>query len=161
MIFFLGMDALMRIALEEAGKAAEHGDVPIGAVLAKNGQVIAKAHNRVEEDQDPTAHAEILAIRAGAKEIGYKHLANTELYVTCEPCSMCAGAILLARIPRLIIGTPDPKTGACGSRYNIVEEGLLNHRVEVQRGVLKRECSAILKEFFSDIRKRKKKSEED
>lgn len=151
----------MEIALIEAEKAAEYGDVPVGAVLVKNGEVVAKAYNRVEQNQDPTAHAEILAIKKGAEKLGYKHLWNTELYVTCEPCSMCAGAIVLARIPKLIIGTSDPKTGACGSVYNIVEDDLLNHKVEVQRGVLAKECSTIMKEFFLNIRKKQQKTEED
>lgn len=160
MIFFVGMDTLMKIALEEAKIAATKGDVPVGAVLVKDGQVIAKAHNRVEQDKDPTAHAEILAIRQAAEVIGYKHLIGTQLYVTCEPCSMCAGAIVLARISKLVIGTSDPKTGACGSVYNIVEDGLVNHKVEVVRGLLEEECSTIMKEFFSNIRKRNQKAEE-
>lgn len=143
----------MKEALKEARNAAEHGDVPVGAIIEKNGTLIASACNRVEADGDSTAHAEMLVIREAATKLGYKHLSGTTLYVTCEPCCMCAGAIVLARIAKLVIGTKDPKTGACGSVYNIVADERLNHRIEVESGVLEEECSRMLKDFFRGIRR--------
>lgn len=142
----------MRIALEEAKVAAAAGEVPVGAVIVREGKVIARAHNEVEGAGDPTAHAEILAIRRAAAEMGGWKLPGCDMYVTVEPCSMCAGAIVWARINKLYIGTMDPKTGACGSVFNIPQEKRLNHFVEIEEGLLADDCSAIMKDFFRKIR---------
>ena len=139
-------------ALKEAGAAAEEGEVPVGAVVVKDGQIVARAHNMVETARRSSAHAEMLALEAAQKELNAKWLTGATMYVTLEPCSMCAGALVLARIGRLVIGADDPKTGACGSLYNIAGEGKLNHRIEITRGVLGDECSALLKEFFRNRR---------
>lgn len=141
-------------ALKEAKKAIEYGDVPVGCVIVKDAKIIARGRNEIERKGDPTAHAEIIAIRRATRKLGYQRLLDCTMYVTLEPCNMCAGAIVLARVPRLIFGTSDPKTGACGSLYNIVADERLNHRVEIITGILKNECSQILKTFFADIRKR-------
>lgn len=148
----------MKEALAEAEKAAAMGEIPVGAVIVRNGQVIARGHNRTETDRDPTAHAEMLAIREAAKALGGWRLPECTMYVTLEPCSMCAGAIVWSRIERLVIGTDDPKAGACGSVFNIPEDGRLNHLVEVERGVLQEECSGLLRSFFRDLRARRKKT---
>lgn len=142
----------MRMALEEAKVAAEAGEVPVGAVIVRDGKVVARAHNRVEEAGDPTAHAEMLAIRQATAELGGWKLPGCDMYVTVEPCSMCAGAIVWARINKLYIGTMDPKAGACGSVFNIPQEKRLNHFVEMEEGLLADECSAIMKDFFRKIR---------
>ena len=139
-------------ALKEAGAAAAEGEVPVGAVIVKDGQIVARAHNMVETARRSSAHAEMLALEAAQKELNAKWLTGATMYVTLEPCSMCAGALVLARIGRLVIGADDPKTGACGSLYNIAGEGKLNHRIEITRGVLGDECSALLKEFFRNRR---------
>ena len=135
-------------AVKEAARAAEEGEVPVGAVIVKDGQIIARAHNRIEAARRSSAHAEMLALEAAEEKLGAKWLTGATMYVTLEPCSMCAGAMVLARIARLVIGTDDPKTGACGSLYNIASDERLNHSIEITRGVLAEECSAILKEFF-------------
>lgn len=147
----------MLMALKEARKAMQKGEVPIGAVVEKDGQILAKAHNLTETDKDPTAHAEILAIRKASKKLGTTRLFGVNLYVTCEPCSMCSGAIVLARVENLYIGTCDPKAGACGSALNILQNEALNHKVKVHIGLLHQECSDVLKEFFKDLRKRGKR----
>lgn len=144
----------MKLALEEAKKAIEHDDVPIGCVLVKNGEIIAKAHNKVEKNQDATAHAELIAIREAQNKIGYKHLLDCDMYVTLEPCAMCAGAIVLSRVKRLIIATRDPKSGASGSILEITNNPLLNHRCEVYFGIDEKESSELLKNFFKKIRER-------
>lgn len=144
--------------MEEAGLAARKGEVPIGAVIEKDGEIIARGHNETESLKDPTAHAEMQAIRIATKKLGGWRLAGCRMFVTCEPCSMCAGAIVWARINALYIGTMDPKAGACGSVFNIVEEPQLNHRVYVERGLLEEECSQILKDFFKELRKKQKKT---
>lgn len=142
----------MRVALEEARTAFRQGEVPVGAVIVKEGRIISKAHNLIETLSDATAHAEILAIRkAGQKMKGWR-LEGCTLAVTLEPCPMCAGAIVEARIKKLVIGAFDFKTGAAGSVYNIVQDRRFNHRVEVLYGVLQDECSELLKEFFRDKR---------
>ncbi len=146
----------MRLAIEEAKMAAAAGEVPVGAVIVRNGEVIGRGRNSTETDKDPTCHAEIKAIREASKVLGGWRLPGCEMYVTTEPCSMCAGAIVLARIEKLYVGTPDPKAGACGSLYNIVRDGRLNHQTELVTGVLQEECSALLKEFFAGLRKKKK-----
>ncbi|QEK13539.1 nucleoside deaminase [Crassaminicella thermophila] len=146
----------MKEALIEAQKAMQLEEVPIGAVIVKNGEIIARAHNLRETEKDPTAHAEILAIRKASQVLGGWRLMGCDLYVTVEPCPMCAGAIMLARIDRLIIGTMDPKGGAAGSILNIPENDKFNHKTEVVRGILQEECSAIMKEFFKLLRSKKK-----
>lgn len=142
----------MRAAFEEAKAAAEMGEVPVGAVIVREGEIIARAHNEVESQGDPTAHAEMLAIRRATAELGGWKLPGCDMYVTVEPCSMCAGAIVWARIRKLYIGCPDPKAGACGSVFNIPQEERLNHFVEIEEGLLGSECSELMKEFFRKIR---------
>jgi tRNA(adenine34) deaminase len=142
-------ERLMALALERAREAEGHGDVPIGAVVARDGEPLASAGNERELRRDPTAHAEILAIRAAAEALGGWRLPGTTLYVTLEPCAMCAGAIVLARIPAVVYGARDPKAGAAGSVLDILAEPALNHRPEVTGGVLEAECAALLREFFA------------
>jgi tRNA(adenine34) deaminase len=138
----------MQEALAEARRAAAHDDVPIGAVLVHDDQVIGRGHNRREVDQDPTAHAELLALREGAAERGTWRLAGCTLYVTLEPCTMCAGALVLARLDRLVFGADDPKAGAVGALYDIPRDPRLNHLVEVVRGVEADACGELLRTFF-------------
>jgi len=140
---------LMGLAIEHAREAQDHGDVPIGAVVARDGEPIAAAGNERELRADPTAHAEILAIRAAAAELGGWRLPGTTIYVTLEPCAMCAGAIVLARIPEVVFGAADPKAGAAGSVLDILAEPALNHRPHVTGGVMEAECSGLLTDFFS------------
>ena len=127
--------------------------MPIGAIVVFDNQVIGKGYNLTERLQDPTAHAEMLAITAAADHLGSRRLLDCTLYVTLEPCSMCAGAIVLARIPNLVFGASDPKAGACGTIFNVVEEKRLNHQVNLISGVLERKCSLILSDFFRNLRK--------
>jgi len=148
----------MSAALEEAKKAAAMGEIPIGAVIVKDGEIIARAHNTTESDKDPTAHAEMTAIRRASKALGGWRLSGCQMFVTAEPCSMCAGAIVLARIQKLYIGTMDAKAGACGSVFNIPQEQRLNHFTEIETGLMQEECSCLMKDFFKLLRK--KKSEE-
>ncbi len=143
----------MGLALSEAEKARDKGEVPIGAVIVTDGRVIARGHNLRESKNDPTAHAEMIAIRKAAKKLNSWRLTNSTLYVTVEPCVMCIGAIVLARIPRLVFGCLDPKGGAVGSLYNISNDKRLNHRVEVRSGVMAEEAQALLKDFFKKLRK--------
>jgi len=140
---------MMSLALERAREAEAHGDVPIGAVVARGDELLAAAGNERELRRDPTAHAEILAIRAAAEALGGWRLPGTTLYVTLEPCAMCAGAIVLARIPAVVYGAPDPKAGAAGSVLDVLGEPALNHRPDVTGGVLGDECAAMLREFFA------------
>lgn len=142
-------EELMRAALAEARLAPAHGDVPIGSVVAREGEIVARAHNARERDGDPTAHAEILALRDAARTLGGWRLDGCTLYVTLEPCAMCSGALVLARIARLVYGADDPKAGAVGSLYDIPRDPRLNHRLEVARGVLAAECGDLLREFFA------------
>ena len=142
----------MRLALREAERAREHGDVPIGAVVTHAGEVIAQAHNERELLKDPTAHAELLALREAAVALGGWRVLDTTLYVTLEPCAMCAGAIVLARVPRVLFGASDPKAGAAGSVLDVLAEPSLNHRPEVEGGVLGQECGELLSEFFASRR---------
>jgi tRNA(adenine34) deaminase len=139
----------MRLALEQAERAGERGDVPIGALIAQGGEVIAAAGNERELRHDPTAHAEMLVLRAAAAELGGWRVPDSVLYVTLEPCAMCAGAIVLARIPRVVYGAADPKAGAAGSVLDVLGEPRLNHRPQVTGGVLAEESSALLKAFFA------------
>jgi len=143
----------MEQALREAQKAYNEGEVPVGAIVVYENRIIGRGHNLVETLQDPTAHAEMLAITAAASYLKSRRLLDTTLYVTVEPCPMCAGAIILSRIPVLVYGTNDPKAGACGTLYNIVQDHRLNHRVELIRGVLETKCALILTEFFRKLRK--------
>jgi tRNA(adenine34) deaminase len=142
----------MQEALAEAHSAAGAGEVSIGAVLVHNGKILARAGNRTIRDCDPTAHAEIVALREAARILGNYRLADTTLYVTIEPCSMCAGAIIQARVPRLVYGADDPKGGAVRSCFEILSHPRLNHQVEVRSGVLAAECAAILQSFFAERR---------
>jgi tRNA(adenine34) deaminase len=139
----------MRLALAEASKAAACGEVPIGAVVVRDDEVVAIAHNRRETDRDPTAHAEVLAIRSAAAALGAWRLSGCTLYVTIEPCPMCAGAIVLARIDELVFGASDPKAGACGTLMDVVRDERLNHQVGVVSGVLADECAGLMREFFA------------
>jgi tRNA(adenine34) deaminase len=139
----------MAIAIAEAEKALAHDDVPVGAVVVHQGEVVGAGHNEREHRQDPTAHAETLALQAAARDRGSWRLLDCTLYVTLEPCAMCAGAIVLARVPRVVYGTADPKAGAAGSVLDVLAEPRLNHRPQVEGGVLADECAALLREFFA------------
>jgi tRNA(adenine34) deaminase len=143
----------MGLAIQEAEKALAHDDVPVGAVVVHMGAVVAAAHNERERRQDPTAHAETLALQAAARGLGSWRLLDCVLYVTLEPCAMCAGAIVLARVPRVVFGTTDPKAGAAGSVLDVLGEPRLNHRPAVEGGVLAAECAALLTEFFAARRR--------
>jgi len=146
----------MRLALAEAERARAAGEVPVGAVVIRGDDVVGRGHNRRETDADPLAHAELLAIRQAADEVGEWRLAGCTLYVTLEPCAMCAGALVNSRVERLVFGARDPKAGFCGSLGNLVEDSRLNHRLEVAEGVLGEECGALLREFFESLRLRKR-----
>ncbi len=150
--FFPLDEHFMRLALREAARAVEHDDVPVGAVVVHDGEVIGAAANEREHRQDPTAHAEILALREAARHLGSWRLIDCHLYVTLEPCSMCAGAIVLARVPRVIYGTPDPKAGAAGSVLDLLAQPRLNHRPEVAGGLLAGDCADVLRAFFASRR---------
>jgi len=142
----------MRLALEEARAAAEGGDVPVGAVVARGDEVLGRAGNAREREQDPTAHAEVLAMRQAASALGSWHLEGCTIYVTLEPCAMCAGALVLARVDRLVFGAADPKAGFAGSLGDLVRDPRLNHEVEVARGLLEEECGEVLRAFFLERR---------
>jgi len=143
----------MRAALAEAEAAAEAGEVPVGAVVAAGGEIVARGHNRSETDSDPSAHAEIVALRAAARAEGNYRLTGATLYVTLEPCAMCMGALVQARIERLVFGAYDPKAGAAGSAIDLSDSPSFNHRFEINGGVLAEECGAVLKTFFESKRK--------
>ena len=145
-------ERIMRLALEEARVAAVGGDVPVGAVIVRGEEILARAGNARERDQDPTAHAEILALRQAAGAIGSWHLEGCAMVVTLEPCAMCAGAVVLARLDRLVFGASDPKAGFAGSLGDLVRDGRLNHEVDVTVGVLAEECGEILRAFFAERR---------
>ena len=142
----------MRAALREAELAGERLEVPVGAVVTREGQIIGRGFNRREGDNDPLAHAEILAIQEAVKVVGHWRLIGCTIYVTLEPCAMCAGALVNSRIDRLVFGARDPKAGFCGSLGNLVQDPRLNHRLEVREGVLQAECSGLLKAFFARLR---------
>ncbi|MCU5746637.1 tRNA adenosine(34) deaminase TadA [Staphylococcus sp. SQ8-PEA] len=150
----------MNVALEEANKASRIGEVPIGAVIVNNESIIARAHNLRETLQQPTAHAEHLAIEKAAEALGSWRLENCTLYVTLEPCVMCAGAIVMSRIPRVVYGATDPKGGCVGSLMNLVQESRFNHRCELTQGILAAECGAMLRTFFRNLRQQRKSSEQ-
>jgi len=150
--FFPRDEYFMRLALREAERATEHDDVPIGAVLVHEGEVLATGRNERELRQDPTAHAEVLALREAAEKLGSWRVLESVLYVTLEPCAMCAGGIVLARVPRVVFGAWDPKAGAAGSVLDVLAQPQLNHRPEVAGGLLAAECGALLSSFFADRR---------
>lgn len=143
----------MRLALREATRALEHDDVPIGAVIVKDGEVIGSAHNERELRSDPTAHAEMIALRDAARALGSWRVLDAVMYVTLEPCAMCAGAIVLARIPRVIFGASDPKAGAAGSVLDVLNEPQLNHRPQVESGLLAEDSAELLRAFFANRRR--------
>jgi tRNA(adenine34) deaminase len=146
--------AMMREALVEAGAGAEHSEVPVGALVVMEGQIVARAHNRTLTDCDPTAHAEIVALREAARAIGNHRLVGATIYVTVEPCAMCAGALIQARVARLVYGCAEPKGGAVRSSLGVLENPAANHRVEVVSGVLAEECAGVLQEFFEARRQK-------
>jgi tRNA(adenine34) deaminase len=150
--FFPRDDYFMRLAVREAERALEHEDVPIGAVLVREGEVVAAAHNERELRQDPTAHAETIVLREAASAAGSWRVLDAVLYVTLEPCAMCAGAIVLARVPRVVFGASDPKAGACGSVLDVLGEPRLNHRPVVAGGLLAQECGELISAFFASRR---------
>ena len=143
----------MELALAEAKQAAAEGEVPIGAILVLAGEVIAAAHNRRETDQDATAHAEMLVIQAGCRKLGRWRLSGTTMFVTIEPCPMCAGALVMSRIDRLVYGSPDSRAGAVESIFNVVQHPALNHRLVVTAGVRQEECAAVIQAFFRERRR--------
>jgi tRNA(adenine34) deaminase len=146
----------MKEALKEAKKAYAKEEVPVGAVIVKDGKIIAKAHNLKESKKQATSHAEILAIQKACKKVGAWRLSECDMYVTLEPCPMCAGALIQSRIQKLYIGTDDLKTGACGSVLNLLDDYKFNHKIEVEKYILKDECESILKDFFKMLRERNK-----
>lgn len=150
-------EKFMREAMLESEIAASAGDVPVGAVIVKDGEIIARAHNMVEVNRRSSSHAELLAIEQAERFIGGKWLKGCEIFVTLEPCAMCAGAMVLARLDAVRFGAEDPKNGACGSVFNVVQEQRLNHEMKVSGGILRKECSAQLSEFFRSLRLRKQK----
>ncbi len=151
--FFPRDEYFMRLALREAERALEHDDVPIGAVVVKDGEVIGAGHNERELRSDPTAHAEMVALREAARVLDSWRVLDSVMYVTLEPCAMCAGAIILARVPRVVFGAADPKAGATGSVINVLDLSELNHRPQVQSGLLAEECADLLRAFFAERRK--------
>lgn len=148
----LQSEKYMKLALKEAQKAYDKEEVPVGAIIVKNGEIIARAHNLKETKCDTTNHAEILAIKKASKKLSSWRLSDCEMYITLEPCSMCAGAIINARLKKVYIGTMDYKTGACGSVLNLFQDYKFNHIVECETGILKDECENILKQFFKKLR---------
>ena len=148
------MRNFMEAALEEARKAMAMGEVPVGAVIVKDGRILGRGHNLTESTKDPTAHAELIAIREAAAALGGWRLIGCTMFVTVEPCSMCAGALVWSRMEKLYIGTMDPKSGGCGSIFNITGDNRLNHQVDITSGVLAEECAALLKSFFEARRKK-------
>ncbi|MDR3072339.1 MAG: tRNA adenosine(34) deaminase TadA [Clostridiales Family XIII bacterium] len=152
-------ESFMRVAIAMAKKAAKAGDVPIGAVIVREGQIIAEGYNRTEAEQDPTLHAEMIAIREAARVLGAWRLLGCEMYVTTEPCVMCAGACVLSRLDAVYVGCESPKSGAAGSVKDILTAGDLNHTLVYEQGILRDDCADLLKSFFSHLRTRKQKEE--
>jgi tRNA(adenine34) deaminase len=150
--FFPRDEYFMRLALREATRALEHDDVPIGAVIVREGEVIGSGHNEREERSDPTAHAEMIALREAARTLESWRVLDAVMYITLEPCAMCAGAIVLARVPRVIFGALDPKAGGAGSVLDVLGERQLNHRPQVEHGLLAEECVELLQRFFASRR---------
>ena len=153
-------EKFMKEALKEAMKAYNKLEIPVGAVIVKDGKIVSRAHNVKEEKKDTTKHAEIIAIQKASKKLESWRLTDCEMYVTLEPCSMCAGALIQARIKKVYIGAMDEKTGACGSVLNLLEDYKFNHRVEVENGICKEKCENILKDFFKELRKIKSKKKD-
>lgn len=151
-------EKFMKEALKEAKKAYEKEEIPVGAIIVKDNKIIARAYNVKEEKKDTTKHAEIIAIQKASKKLESWRLTDCDIYVTLEPCSMCAGALIQSRIRKVYIGTMDKKTGACGSVLNLLEDYKFNHKVEVENGILEEECEKILKEFFKELRNKKNKN---
>lgn len=149
----------MKEAIKEAKKAYDKLEVPVGVVIVKNNKIIARAHNVKEEKKDTTKHAEIIAIQKASKKLDNWRLIDCEMYVTLEPCSMCAGALINSRIKKVWIGTTDERTGACGSVLNLLQDYTFNHKVDVEVGILQKECETLLKDFFKQLRKIKSKEE--
>lgn len=147
----------MKSALKEAEKSYDKEEIPVGAVIVKNGKIIARGHNLKETKNDTTNHAEIIAIRKASKKLKSWRLTGCTMYVTLEPCTMCAGALIQARLDKVVIGTMDEKTGACGSVLNVLEDYKFNHKVEIEKGVMEKECKEILQKFFKELRDKKKK----
>lgn len=150
-------EKFMKEALKEARKAYNKLEIPVGVVIVKNGKIIARAHNQKEQKKDTTKHAEIIAIQKASKKLDNWRLVDCQMYVTLEPCAMCAGALIHSRVQKIVIGTMDEKTGACGSVLNLLQDFTFNHKVEIQTGVLKEECEEVLKDFFKELRKIKSK----
>ena len=150
--FFPRDEYFMRLAVREAGRALEHDDIPVGAIVVKDGEVIGSGHNEREVRGDPTAHAEMIALREAARALGSWRVLDSVLYVTLEPCAMCAGAIVLARVPRVVFGTTDLKAGAAGSVLDVLAQPRLNHRPQVESGLLAEECADMLRAFFASRR---------
>ena len=147
----------MKEALKEAQKSYNKEEIPVGAVIVKDGKIIGRGHNLKETKNDTTNHAEIIAIKKASKKLNSWRLTGCTMYVTLEPCTMCAGALIQARLDKVVIGTMDEKTGACGSVLNVVEDYKFNHRVEIEKGVMEKECKSIIQEFFKKLRGKKKK----
>ena len=152
-LFFPRDEYFMRLAIREATRALEHDDVPIGAIVIKDGEVVGSGHNERELRADPTAHAEMIALREAARTLGSWRVLDSVMYVTLEPCAMCAGAIVLSRIPRVVFGARDPKAGAAGSVLDVLDTPQLNHRPTVQGGLLEEDCGDLLRAFFADRRR--------
>ena len=153
-------DYYMNLAIEEARKAEALGEVPIGAVIVRDGEIIGRGYNRREIDRDPLAHAELLAIKEASETLGGWRLINSTLYVTLEPCPMCAGAIVQSRIVRVVYGTQDPKAGCAGTLMNLLQEPRFNHQVAFEKGICEDECSELLKSFFRNLREKRTKKKD-
>ena len=151
----LKKEKFMKEAIKQAKKAYDKEEIPLGAVIVKDGKIIARGYNKKEEKKDTTQHAEIIAIQKASRKIGAWRLQDCEMYVTLEPCAMCTGALIQARLKRVYIGTMDPKTGACGSVLNLLEDYKFNHKVEVETNIMQKECEKILKDFFKYLRSKK------
>ena len=151
----LKKEKFMKEAIKQAKKAYDKEEIPVGAVIVKDGKIIARGYNKKEEKKDTTQHAEIIAIQKASRKIGAWRLQDCEMYVTLEPCAMCTGALIQARLKRVYIGTMDPKTGACGSVLNLLEDYKFNHKVEVETNIMQKECEQILTKFFKELRKKK------
>ncbi len=149
-------EKFMKEALKQAKKAYQKQEIPVGAIIVKNHKIIARAYNEKEDKLDTTKHAEILAIQKASKKLKAWRLSDCEMYVTLEPCAMCAGALIQARLKKIYIGTPDPKTGACGSVLNLLQDYPFNHKVDIEMGVMQKECEQILKNFFKELRLKNK-----
>ncbi len=151
----LKKEEFMKEAIKQAKKAYDKEEIPVGAIIVKDGKIIARGYNKKEEKKDTTQHAEIIAIQKASKKIGAWRLQDCEMYVTLEPCVMCTGALIQARLKKVYIGTMDPKTGACGSVLNLLEDYKFNHKVEVETNIMQKECEKILKDFFKYLRSKK------